>query len=270
MVVEKPKERSLLRVKLGKVYYGYLRKLFWLQKRREFARTYQKTPLPHCYAAHKTPLRRKLKDVDMWMQENKVVNLRLAVEKLDGILLQPGETFSYWKCIGHPSARKGYLPGMILRNGKLEAGVGGGLCQLSNLVFFMALHTPLTVVERHRHGYDVFPDSDRKQPFGSGATCSYPHCDLMIRNDTEETYQLRVRVGEEYLEGQWRVSAPTQYRYEIEERNHEMRGEYWGGYTRHNEIWQKRQHIATGQWEETLAVQNSAIMMYSPFLEEKK
>ena len=270
MIMQKPKGRSRLRVKLGKACYGTLRKILWVAKRREFAKMRQKTPLNDCCAAHKTPLRRKLKDVDMWMQENKVVNLRLAVEKLDGILLRPGETFSYWKLIGNPSKRKGYLPGMILRNGKLEAGVGGGLCQLSNLIFYMAIHTPLTVVERHRHGYDVFPDADRKQPFGSGATCSNPHCDLMLRNDTDDTYQLRVRVGEEYLEGEWRVSSAPQYRYEIEERNHEMRGEYWGGYTRHNEIWQKEFDLAGHLLQERLAVKNSAVMMYSPFLEEKK
>lgn len=45
--------------------------------------------------------------------------------------------------------------------------------------------TPLTVVERYRHSHDVFPDANRTQPSGSGATCAYPHRDLMIRNDTE-------------------------------------------------------------------------------------
>lgn len=102
---------------------------------------------------------------------------------------------SYWYLIGKPTAGKGYLPGMILRNGGYLAATGGGLCQLSNLIYWMTLHTPLTVVERHRHGYDVFPDANRTQPFGSGATCFYPYLDLMIRNDTQDTYQMRVRVG---------------------------------------------------------------------------
>ena len=60
----------------------------------------------------------------------------------------------------------------------------------------------------------------------------------MIRNNTEDTYQLIVHVGEKYLEGEWRVASPPEYRYEVVERNHEMRGEYWGGYSRHNEIYQ--------------------------------
>ena len=50
----------------------------------------------------------------MDLQRNKIVNLRLAAARLDGILLRPGETFSYWKLIGKPTRRKGYLDGMVL------------------------------------------------------------------------------------------------------------------------------------------------------------
>ena len=157
---------------------------------------------------------------------------------------------------------------MMLVNGAVRPGVGGGLCQLSNLIFWMTLHTPLTVVERHRHGYDVFPDSDRTQPFGSGATCFYPYVDLMIRNDTQETYQLRVRVGETDLEGEWRVSAAPCCRYEVVERNHEMRGEPWGGFTRHNELYRLEYGPDGALREERLVVRNSAVMMYAPFLEQ--
>lgn len=117
----------------------------------------------------------------MELQRNKIVNLKLAVDKLDGVVLYPGETFSYWRLIGKPTRKKGYLEGMVLFLGRIGSDVGGGLCQLSNLVFWMTLHTPLTVVERYRHSHDVFPDAGRAQPFGSGATCAYPHRDLMIR-----------------------------------------------------------------------------------------
>jgi vancomycin resistance protein VanW len=66
----------------------------------------------------------------------------------------------------------------------------------------LTLHTPLVVTERHHHGYDVFPDASRTQPFGSGATCFYPYGDLMIRNTTEQAFQLCVRVGTVNLEGE--------------------------------------------------------------------
>ncbi len=267
--IEKPIYRSNIRRKLGVTYYGTLRKLLWIKNRKIFARTVQKELLPYSLFSHQTILLRKLKDVDMWMQENKVVNLKIAAEKLDHVIIRPGEVFSYWRLIGKPTKRKGYLDGMILRNGMLQSGTGGGLCQLSNLIYWMTLHTPLTVVERHRHGYDVFPDSNRTQPFGSGATCYYPHGDLMIRNDTRDTFQLIVSVGKEYLEGEWRASSPPVYRYEIIEKNHEMKGEYWGGYSRHNEIYQQVFNMQGELVEEVLAVENSAIMMYSPFLEDK-
>lgn len=178
-----------------------------------------------------------------------------------------------YSCASHrtPLLRrlKGYVDGMVLRNGTFCAGVGGGLCQLSNLIFWMTLHTPLTVIERHRHGYDVFPDADRTQPFGSGATCFYPHGDLMIRNDTQEDYQLFVSVGEEYLVGEWRTSAPPEYLYRVVERNHEMKGQYWGGYTRHNELYRQVFDLEGRLVEESLLVKNAAIMMYAPFLTER-
>ncbi len=65
----------------------------------------------------------------------------------------------------------------------------------------MTLHTPLTVTERYRHSFDVFPDSNRIKPFGSGATCSYNYLELQIRNDTNQPYQLSINVTNEYLIG---------------------------------------------------------------------
>lgn len=268
--MEMPVKRSNLRIKLGRSYYGMKRRFIWLSMHRFFAREKMQEPLAYQYYSHKTILLRKLKDVDMWLQYNKIINLRIAADRLNGIIVRPGEVFSYWKLIGKPSARKGYVKGMILKNGGFEPGVGGGLCQMSNLIYWMTIHTQLTVVERHRHGYDVFPDSNRTQPFGSGATCFYPHGDLMIKNNTQDTYQLLVRVGDEYLEGEWRVTSEPQYRYEIVERNHEMRCEYWGGYSRHNELFQQKYDLEGRLLEENSIVRNSAIMMYSPFLEEKK
>lgn len=265
--MQQPIKRSTLRLKLGMLYYGTLRKILWLKKYNIFARHFSKELLPHRCFSHKSILLRELKDVDMWLQENKIVNLKIACTQLNLLTLKPGETFSYWKLIGKPTKRKGYLKGMILKNGTFEAGTGGGLCQLSNLIFWMTIHTPLTVIERHRHGYDVFPDSNRTQPFGSGATCFYPHGDLMIQNNTQDTYQLIVRVGKKFLEGEWRVSALPQYHYEIVEKNHIMQAEYWGGYSRHNELYQQTYNASNELLEETLIVKNDAIMMYAPFLE---
>ncbi len=170
--------------------------------------------------------------------------------------------------IGKPTKSKGYIDGMVLHNGSFKAGTGGGLCQLSNLIFWMSVHTPLTIIERHRHGYDVFPDSSRTQPFGSGATCFYPHGDLMIQNNTNETYQINLSIDDEYLFGEIKCSTEPTTTFEVVERNHEMKPEYWGGYGRYNELYKQEFDGNNILLKEELIAKNSAIMMYSPFLEE--
>ena len=263
-----PIQRSWLRLRLGKAYYAARRYALWRSPRYRWAKERRQDSLPYLQASHKTPLLRHLRGEDMELQRNKVVNLRLAVEKLDGVLLRPGETLSYWRLIGKPSARRGYLPGMVLFLGRIGSDVGGGLCQLSNLIFWMTLHTDLTVVERYRHSHDVFPDAHRSQPFGTGATCAYPHRDLMLRNDTQETYQLRLWVGEKNLEGQWLATAPPVHRFEIQERDARMDQAAWGGYVRHNAIW-RRVFDRDGNFLEGQPLfTNDAIMMYSPLLPE--
>ena len=204
----------------------------------------------------------------MQYQYNKIVNLRLAAACLDGVVLRPGETFSYWRLIGRPTHRKGYLDGIVLFCGTFRPGVGGGLCQLSNLIFWMTLHTPLTVVERYRHSYDVFPDSGRTQPFGSGATCVYPYRDLMIRNDTQTTFRLHVTVGEECLEGEWRADRRPEFAYRVVERGHCMKNEWWGGYSRHNELFREVYDTEGRCVDVQYITRNDALMMYSPFLSE--
>jgi vancomycin resistance protein VanW len=262
----KPINRSKFRIWTGKKYYTLSRYMLWCSGRFKFAHIKSTQNLEYVCFTHRTPLLRELKDIEMKYQYNKIINLKLAVKKLDGILIRPGEMISYWRLIGKPTARKGYVPGMVLYCGAYKIGMGGGLCQLSNLVYWMTLHTSLTVVERYRHSYDVFPDSDRTQPFGSGATCVYPYRDLMIRNDMDFDFQLRVKVEQSYLEGKWLSNTPPDYRYEIIEKNHQFQGEYWGGFSRHNEIYRKQYTISGDFINEEYITENNAIMMYTPFL----
>ena len=150
--------------------------------------------------------------------------------------------------------------------GQIGGDIGGGLCQLSNLIFWMTLHTPLTVTERYRHSHDVFPDANRTQPFGSGATCAYPHRDLMIRNDTDRPYQLCLRVGETHLEGAWYSVEPPALRFRVLERDARIDQAAWGGYIRHNQLWREVYGLSGALLEEQYLCTNDAIMMYSPLL----
>lgn len=138
---------------------------------------------------------------------------------------------------------------------------------MTNLIYWMAIHTGLEVVERWRHGFDVFPDAGRTQPFASGATCSYNYIDLQLRNPTTHRFQLRVYPKGDWLRGAWRSDAPPPHRYEVFEKAHSISPEWWGGYSRHNEIWRRRLDADSGLvgGEELVAV-NHAIMMYEPLL----
>lgn len=264
----RPKKRSSFRIALGKIYFTYKRYFEWYLGGINFSKKINNGPLPYTVFSHKTPLLRQLKDVDMWLQYNKIRNLKIATTKLNGIVINPGETFSYWKLIGNPTRRKGYVEGMVLFYGGFKHDIGGGLCQLSNLIYWMTLHTPLEVTERHRHSYDVFPDSNRTQPFGSGATCAYNYLDLRIFNPTKQAYQLNVYLTDEYLVGEWTTTDEQLQSYEIYEKEHNITLENWGGYVRHNLIYRSVLNRKKEVIDDHYVTENHAIMMYQPFLEQ--
>ncbi|HHX60259.1 MAG TPA: VanW family protein [Epulopiscium sp.] len=264
-----PKNRSNLRIALGKKYYMGKRYFEWCFGGTEFALSIDSELKPYTVFEHRTPLLRKLKDVDMWLQYNKITNIKLAIKKIDGLIIYPGETFSFWKLVGKTTVGKGYVEGMVLSHGKFKPGVGGGLCQLSNLIYWMTLHTPLKVTERHRHSYDVFPDSDRKLPFGSGATCFYNYIDLRIANDTDQPYQLHLYLNDEYLMGEWRTTIEQKERYEVYQKEHWISHEYWGGYARHNTIFRKKYDQSSKLVDDEYITENHAIMMYEPLLSNR-
>lgn len=264
----KPKNRTKIRLYLGKKYYTLARWITWQLNRKQYANQISKDYLQNSCVQHNTPLFRPLRDVDMWMQENKVDNLMLASEEINGIIINPGETFSYWKLIGNPNKRKGYKKGMILFFGEFKSGVGGGLCQLSNMIFWMALHSPLTVTERYRHSYDVFPDIKRKMPFGSGATCVYNYKDLQLKNNTNMSIQIIVKLTTTDLIGEIRTSKKNPYSYKVYEKDHKINHHSWGGYSRHNILYRKVFENDECIDDEYL-FENHALMMYQPFITEK-
>lgn len=217
----------------------------WLRSGARWATTYDAAPLPHKVKPHKSLLLRELDPDQMWLQHNKVTNLRLAAAEVDGILIRPGETFSFNRVVGNCTRRRGFVEGMRLSQGTARPGVGGGICQLANLLHWMVLHSPLTVVERSEHSFDPFPDKGRVLPWGVGCSIVWPYVDLVVRNDTDLTFQVLTRVGERHLEGELRADAPTPLSYRVE-----ARGEhFWvheGRVFRSNEIWRTSIDKRTG------------------------
>jgi len=110
----RPVDRSNFRMFLGKKYFTWRRYFQWIFNRSlRYTSTLKTKGLLHIVTSHKTPLYRRLRNVDMWLQENKVTNLKLASEKLNGLTLKSGETFSFWRMVGNPTKGKGFLDGMF-------------------------------------------------------------------------------------------------------------------------------------------------------------
>ena len=191
-----------------------------LRKRVHFARERDESVLPVVVYPHNSLIRRRLGNVNMQLQENKAANLALAVACIDGVLIRPGDVFSLWKLVGRTSKRKGYKEGLTIERGKPSQGVGGGLCQLSNLIHWMVLHSELTITEHHHHdGLDLFPDFGRQIPFGTGTSISYNYLDYRFENKTDKVFQLKLWVDEEYLRGELRANAPLSHTFHIHAEN---------------------------------------------------
>lgn len=195
----------------------HLRDLF---QKTSFAKERTENSLPVLVYQHKSLIRRRLGNVNMVLQENKATNLALAVSHIDGLLIRRGETFSVWKQIGRTTERKGYKEGLTIAKGQPSQGIGGGLCQLSNLIHWMVLHSDLTITEHHHHdGLDLFPDFGRQIPFGTGTSISYNYIDYRVKNDTTNTYQLRLWVDDEYLCGELRAEESLPHTFHIHAEN---------------------------------------------------
>jgi len=193
--------------------------------------------LPSTVARHQSLLFKKLGDNNEYLQHQKVKNLALALQKIDKVILEPGQTFSYWHLIGRPKERDGYQAGMLLSRGKVVEGIGGGLCQLSNLLYWLFLHSPVEILERYHHSYDVFPDSGRVLPFGSGATVFYNYVDLVVKNISSQSLQLKLWLTDKQLKGQILSSNPFELKYRVREENHCFVN-WKGNLFRYNELWQ--------------------------------
>lgn len=264
--IQKPIKRSKLRLFLGKEFFILKRKFSWYFGKKKWASKKQNNSFNHNVFSHKSLVLRPLKDVDMYLQENKRKNLELAIQHINNIEIHPNETFSLWKLVGRPSKRKGYLEGLILNSGKIDKDIGGGLCQLGNLLFWIFAHSPLTITERYRHSYDVFPDVKRKVPFGAGATLSYNYIDLQVKNETNNSFKIKLWLDKTHLLGEVLSKEKLTDKYTIEERNHKIERQFWGGYTRHNQIYKIKE--SDNLITEELLVENNAIMMYNPIIEK--
>ncbi len=240
-----------------------IRTLKNLASRTRFARIRQDEELEYVIYRHNSLIRRRLGNVDMRLQENKAVNLSIAAPKINKVLIRPGETFSFWYLVGRTTARNGYKEGLTIRNGSTSSGIGGGMCQMTNLIHWMILHSDMEITEHHHHdGLDLFPDYQRKIPFGTGTSIVYNYLDYRFKNTTDRTYQLIVYTTDEYLCGELRADQRQRYKYHIETEN-EFFSREKGVVYRNGEVYRKQIDRVTGkQTGRTLIRRNHAKVVY--------
>ena len=218
-----------------------------LLSKEKFAKEKSNEKLEVVIYKHNSLIRRRLGNVNMELQENKAINLSLAAPKINGILIKPGETFSLWTLVKRASKSKGYKEGLTISSGKTSSGTGGGLCQLSNLIHWMILHSDMDITEHHHHdGLDLFPDYNRVIPFGTGTSIMYNYMDYRFKNNTDLTYQLIVYTTDEYLCGELRANRKQTYKYHIVAENTFFSREKDGVY-RNGEVYQDKIDPKTGK-----------------------
>lgn len=120
------------------------------------------------------------------LELGKVQNLRIAAAAVDGLVLEPGETFSFWRAAGRATRGKGYVVGRELRLGCMIPSIGGGICQLTNALSRVAHRAGMEIVERHSHsvhpeGFFIDDETD--------ATVFWNYIDFRFRTP------VRLRVG---------------------------------------------------------------------------
>jgi hypothetical protein len=131
---------------------------------------------------------------ELWYQRGKVQNLRLAAARLDRTVIPAGAVFSFWAQVGRASRFKGYVPGRMLQEGCMIPAIGGGLCQLSNALYQVALEAGCEIVERHPHSRIVPGSATASQ---RDATVAWNYIDLRFR--AKRPLQLHIRLTNDEL-----------------------------------------------------------------------
>ena len=111
---------------------------------------------------------------------NRIHNVHLLGDYLDGTLLEPGETFSFNEVVGPRTPERGFLEGQMIFAGVLIPSIGGGVCQTATTVFNAAFEAGLPIAERVNHSFYI-----SHYPMGRDATVSWGGPDLVFTNDLD-------------------------------------------------------------------------------------
>lgn len=186
-----------------------------------FATKTSNSRLPNIVTKNDSALIKKGPGIDPALQYNKAHNIKISSQTMHGLIVEPGEIFSFWRLVGRISERKGYRDGRVIMDQKIDAGLGGGLCNLANSINLLLLHSPLNILEFHTHSDALAPDNGKRVPFATGTSVAYNSQDLRFVNNTNQKIQILVWIEDEILRAELRSENefPDFYRL-IEEDHH--------------------------------------------------
>jgi vancomycin resistance protein VanW len=138
----------------------------------------------------------------------KVENMRLAGQAISLVQIEPNEILSFWHIVGNPSAKRGFFKSRNLVNGVLQEDYGGGLCQVSGILYWAALSVGLEVLERHSHSIDIYTEEERFVPLGADATVVYGYKDVRLRNNLATSIHFHIHVAQNQLVCELGSQAP--------------------------------------------------------------
>jgi vancomycin resistance protein VanW len=138
----------------------------------------------------------------------KIKNIAIALNPINNLVIHPGQTFSFWHLVGNPSQKNGFQKSRSIVRGQLVAETGGGLCQLSGLIYFLAIKAGLQVNERHAHSLDIYTEAERFTPLGSDATVAYGYKDLRFTNTLPHPIGLQFLLTANTLTGSITSTVP--------------------------------------------------------------
>lgn len=144
-------------------------------------------------------------------------NIAVGVSRMNGIIIGPGEEFSFNYYLGDISYENGFVDGLVIFGGRTVNGIGGGICQVSTTIFRAAFNGGLSITERNSHGYRVGYYELGGQPPGMDAAIWQPERDFRFQNNTPYHILIESNVypGDNAL--QFRFYSTQHWRVEVEE-----------------------------------------------------
>lgn len=213
-----------------------------------FAKVKKEEKLPVLISSHSNNMIKRGPGINALHQQNKADNIRLACSKMNGIVVQPGETFSFWHYVGKTNKKNGFTEGRVIINGKLVAGVGGGLCNLANTLNLLVMDSPLTVTEIHHHSDALAPDPNGvRVPYSAGTSVNYNFIDYRFRNDTDQPVQLCTWCDGDFLHAELRTTKEYPTAYRLVEEDHHFHQEADGKFYRISRIYRETLSRDTGE-----------------------